>query len=100
MGYIEKNYMNENLSVKDISTCVFLSPAYMCTYFKQETGKTINQYITEYRIDKAKEFLAEKANRVSDVAGMVGYSDGNYFTKLFKKSLGMTPSEYRERLGP
>jgi two-component system response regulator YesN len=99
ISYIEKHYMNKDLSVKGISTSVYLSPAYMCTYFKQETGRTINQYITEYRLDKAKELLEEKANRVSDVAEMVGYSDGNYFTKLFKKSLGMTPSEFRERLG-
>jgi len=98
INFIQKNYMNENLSVKDISSYTYLSPAYMCTYFKHETGKTINRYVTECRIEKAKELLYNKEYSVSEVAGKVGYNDGNYFTKLFKKSMGVTPSEYRERL--
>ena len=95
MDYIHTNYHYENLSVKDISLNTFLSPAYLCTYFKQETGKTINQYITECRLDRARELLSKKDYMVSEIAQMVGYSDGNYFTKIFKKGFGMTPSEYR-----
>lgn len=96
MKYIHNNYMNKDLGVKEISESAYLSPAYMCTYFKQVTGKTINQYITEYRIEKARELLSVKEYRISEVAGMVGYEDGNYFTRLFKKNTGFLPSEYRE----
>lgn len=98
ISYIQKNFMNENLSVKDISDNTFLSPAYLCTYCKQETGKTINQHITECRIEKAKELLSDKRYRISEIAGLVGYGDGNYFAKIFKKYLGVSPTEYRKRL--
>ena len=96
--YIGENYMKEGLSVKDISAHVFLSASYVCTVFKNETGKTLSQYITDYRMEKAKRLLADPRYRISDISSQVGYSDGNYFGKSFKKHTGMTPSEYRERI--
>lgn len=95
--YISQNYMNETLSVKDISTHVFLSTSYVCTFFKNETGQTLNQYITEYRMEKAKQLLRDGRFKISDISSRVGYSDGNYFGKSFKKYSGLSPSEYRER---
>lgn len=95
--YISKNYMNETLSVKDISTHAFLSTSYVCTFFKNETGQTLNQYITEYRMEKAKRLLKDARFRIADISSRVGYSDGNYFGKSFKKYCGLSPSEYRER---
>ena len=95
--YISKNYMNETLSVKDISSHVFLSTSYVCTFFKSETGKTLNQYITEYRMEKAKQLLKDARFKITDISFRVGYSDGNYFGKSFKKYCGLSPSEYRER---
>lgn len=95
--YISKNYMNETLSVKDISSHVFLSTSYVCTFFKSETGHTLNQYITEYRMEKAKQLLKDARFKITDVSSRVGYSDGNYFGKSFKKYCGLSPSEYRER---
>ena len=53
--YISRNYMNDTLSVKDISGHVYLSASYVCTFFKSETGQTLNQYLTEYRMEKAKQ---------------------------------------------
>lgn len=94
--YISKNYMNENLSVKDISTHVFLSTSYVCTFFKNETGRTLNQYLTEYRMEKAKQLLKDARFKITDISSKVGYSDGNYFGKSFKKYTGLSPSEYRE----
>ena len=94
--YISKNYMNETLSVKDISSHVFLSTSYVCTFFKSETGQTLNQYITEYRMEKAKQLLKDARFKISDISSRVGYSDGNYFGKSFKKYCGLSPSEYRE----
>ena len=95
--YISKNYMNETLSVKDISTHVFLSTSYVCTFFKNETGKTLNQYITEYRMEKAKQLLKDARFKITDISSRVGYNDGNYFGKSFKKYCGLSPSEYREQ---
>lgn len=98
INYIEKNFAEKNMDINQISENTFLSPAYLCTYFKRETGKTINQYITDYRLNKATEFLMDKKYRISDVAGLVGYDD-NYFARIFKKKFGISPSEYRERFG-
>ena len=98
MNYISENYMQEGLSVKDISSHVFLSASYVCTVFKNETGKTLSQYITEFRMEKAKQLLSDPRYRISDISSSVGYSDGNYFGKSFKKYTGMTPSEFRERM--
>ena len=96
--YIGKNYMKETLSVKDISAEVFLSASYVCTFFKNETGQTLNQYLTEYRMEKAKLLLADPRYKIADISSKVGYSDGNYFGKSFKKYTGLSPSEYREKL--
>lgn len=95
--YIGKNYMNETLSVKDISSHVFLSTSYVCTFFKNETGQTLNQYLTEFRMEKAKLLLRDARYKISDISSRVGYSDGNYFGKSFKKYSGLSPSEYREK---
>jgi two-component system response regulator YesN len=95
-NYIASNYWDGNLSVKQISEYTFLSMAYMCSMFKQETGKTINQYITNLRIEKAKELLKNKSYTISDVAELVGISDSQYFAKIFKKNIDMTPTMYKE----
>lgn len=95
-SFISKNYQNESLSVKDISEHVYLSTSYVCTIFKNETGKTLNQYLTEYRIDKAKSLLLDPRYKITDISAKVGYSDGNYFGKTFKKMVGFSPSEFRE----
>ncbi len=96
--YIGKNYQNDLLSVKDISSHVFLSVSYVCTYFKNETGQTLNQYLTEYRMERAKELLQDPRYKIADISSKVGYSDGNYFGKSFKKYSGLSPSEYREKM--
>lgn len=96
--YISKNYMRETLSVKDISTHVFLSASYVCTFFKSETGQTLNQYLTEYRMERAKQLLGDSRYKIAEISSKVGYSDGNYFGKSFKKYSGLSPSEYREKM--
>ncbi len=96
-NYIGENYMKDTLSVKEISNHVFLSTSYVCTFFKNETGKTLNQFLTEYRMEKAKQLLDDPRYRISEISSKVGYNDGNYFGKSFKKYTGISPSEYRER---
>lgn len=96
--YISKHYSNDALSIKEISEHVFLSASYVCTYFKNQTGQTLNQYLTEYRMDKAKQLLADGRYQITDISSKVGYSNGNYFSKSFKKFTGMNPSKYREKM--
>lgn len=96
-SYIQRHYGNPMLSTKEISEYASLSASYACTIFKNETGQTLNQYLTEYRLKKAQELLNDPRNTVSTVSTMVGYNDSNYFSKAFKKYTGISPSVYRER---
>jgi two-component system, response regulator YesN len=97
LKFIKSNYGDPELSVDKLGRSINLAPTYMCALFKEKTGKTLNNYITEYRLEKAKEHLRDNTLRVSSIASLVGYRDGNYFSKLFRKATGFTPSEYRER---
>lgn len=86
------------MSVPDISDHVNLSSSYVCTLFKTETGQTLNQYLNEYRIRMSKQLLADQRFKITDISSKVGYSDGNYYSKAFKKMVGLSPTEYREKM--
>jgi two-component system response regulator YesN len=94
---IEEKYA-ENLSVNDIAKEVFLTNTYLCFLFKQETGMTINEYLIDVRIRAAKAMLDNANNKIYDVAFAVGYKSVSYFTRLFAKTTGITPSEYRGKV--
>ncbi|WP_274650791.1 response regulator [Paenibacillus humicola] len=96
--YIHRSYADEELSIQKICEFTFLTPAYLCSLFKAHTNQTINGYITEYRMHKAKSLLSDPKLTIQQIAVLVGYSNSNYFAKVFRKQAGMTPSEYRERL--
>ena len=96
--YIRKNYHRDMLSVREIAEAACLSTAYACTLFKNETGTTINQFISNYRIERAKQLLADPRYKITDIASQLGYSDSNYFGKSFKRLVGLSPSEYREKV--
>ena len=96
--FIHQNYPLPTLSVPDISEHVNLSSSYVCTLFKTETGQTLNQYLNEYRIRMSKQLLADQRFKITDISSKVGYSDGNYYSKAFKKMVGLSPSEYREKM--
>lgn len=96
--FIRQNYGTASLSVPDVSEHVHLSPSYVCTIFKNETGQTLNQYLTDYRIKMSKQFLSDPRYKIADISSKVGYSDGNYYSKAFKKLVGLSPSEYREKM--
>ena len=67
--------------------------------FLNETGQTLNQYLTDYRIKMSKQFLSDPRYKIADISSKVGYSDGNYYSKTFKKKIvGLSPSEYREKM--
>ena len=94
--YIKLNY-SEKISIKEIADQLYLSPNYLSELVKKQTGKTISEYLTEYRLEKACQLLDHAEYRVGDVSGMVGIHDGRYFSNMFKKKYGMTPTEYRNR---
>ena len=96
--FIHQNYASSALSVPDVSEHVHLSSSYVCTIFKNETGQTLNQYLTDYRIKMSKQFLSDPRYKITDISSKVGYSDGNYYSKAFKKIVGLSPSEYREKM--
>ena len=94
--YILENYHDDQLSILSISKQMYLTPNYLSLLFRKETGKTINQYITEVRIDKAKQYLKDYSMKLIKVAKNVGYGDAKYFTKVFEKTTGIKPKEFRE----
>ena len=96
-NYIAKNFMNDTLSIGEISGYLHMSASHVCTIFKKETGDTINSYLTEYRLSKARQYLRETMLTVSEISTKVGYRDNSYFGRSFRKHVGMTPNEYRNR---
>lgn len=96
-GYIREKYQDPYLSLKEISDYVHLSNSHMCMLFKKETGITINQYLTDVRMEKAKRMLKDGRYNVAGVSEMVGYRDSSYFGKAFRKSFGLTPLEYKDQ---
>ncbi len=95
-NYIMDNYQNHDLNIDEIAKKLFVNYAHLCFIFKRDTGITINEYLTEFRIKKAKELLDAGNNLILDVACKVGYADANYFGKCFKKFYGLAPSKYLE----
>ena len=97
MDFISVHYMEPDLCIESISRHVLLSVSYVCSIFKSETKQTVNQYLTAYRIQKAKQLLQDSRYRVVDIMLRVGFNNANYFSKVFRKLEGCTPSEYREK---
>lgn len=95
INYIRINYSDPELSVNFLAQKFFLNKAYLCTVFKKETGKTLNDYIIETRMEAAKSLLQGDIH-IYEISDMVGISNSNYFARSFKKYTGMSPSEYRE----
>jgi two-component system response regulator YesN len=87
---------DEDISINSLAKDVYLTPSYICLLFKQETGETINDFLTNVRIEKAKELINGKMTKLYEVSKKVGYSDPKYFSKLFKKLTGVNPSEYNK----
>lgn len=94
LRYIEGHYRND-IALQDVAAAMNYSDAYFCKLFKQCFDKSFVAYLTWYRIEKAKEQLEDILVNVKDVSLNVGYRDSNYFTKVFKRMVGVTPSDYR-----
>ena len=95
LRYIDQNYTDETLSLNTVAKAANISPNYFSGVFSQEMGQTFVEYLTEKRMERAKELLRYSGKRSSEVAYEVGYRDPRYFSFLFKKTQGCTPSSYR-----
>lgn len=93
--YIEEHYEEEELSLNLLASYVNFSPNHLSMVFSQQTGQTFIKYLTDYRMNKAKELLRGTSMRSSEISLEVGYKDPHYFSYLFKKTQGMTPTQYR-----
>lgn len=94
-SYIREHYNDPDFSLNQVCNHVYLSISYFSSLFKQHTGETFIEYLTRYRLEKAKELLAFTQWKTYDIAARVGYSDPQYFSVIFKRNTGMTPKEYR-----
>ena len=94
-SYIQNNY-NNDISLSDIAGYVYLSTSHFARAFKKQYGKSPIQYLLGVRIEKAKELLEETNLKVGDIAAAVGFSAQQRFNDIFKKHLGVSPSEYRQ----
>ena len=93
--YVEEHF-GEPLTLEEVSQIADLSPTYLSTLFKKDTGITFLEYLSKVRMDMAKKLLKETNDTVADICGKVGYSDVRYFTKSFTKYAGLKPKEYRK----
>lgn len=93
LKYISENY-NKDIGLTELADEVNMNPSYLCILFKEEVGMSYVKYLTNLRINKAKELLKE-GYKVSSVSEMVGYHNYRYFCDIFKKHLGKTPNEYK-----
>ena len=96
--YIKANY-SKALNLDEVSYYVNVSPYYFSKIFKEGTGENFIEYLTNIRIEKAKELLSNTDYSMKEICVMVGYSDPNYFSRSFKKNVGVTPTEYKEGKG-
>ena len=94
---IENHYMTEEISLNTVAISVGMSPSYFSSIFSKEAGKTFVEYLTEVRIEKAKELLMCSSMKTSEIGYEVGYKDPHYFSYIFKKVQGCSPKEYRAR---
>jgi two-component system response regulator YesN len=96
VGFLNENY-RKDISLDDVSREVNINPYYFSKRFKEETGVNFIDYLTNIRIGKAKELLEDPMLSIKEICNLSGYSDPNYFSRIFKKVENITPSEFREK---
>lgn len=96
--YVQEHY-NEELTLTEISEKLHLNYYYLSSYFKNQTNENLTSYINNVRIQKAKQLLLDNNLNIAEVSKQVGFTDHNYFSKVFKKYTKMTPTSYRRKQG-
>ena len=95
--YVEEHYMSENISLNSVATYVNMNSSYFSSVFRKETGRTFVEYLTEVRMEKARELLLCSSLKIAEIAYKVGYNDPQYFSYLFRKYNYCSPKEFRHR---
>lgn len=98
MEYVRANY-DKKLSLDEIAKNAFLSKAYLSSIFKEEIGESLTNYINRVRIEKSRVLLLDKEISLIDIANLCGFEDQSYFTRVFKKIVGISPKKYRDSRG-
>ena len=93
MHYIGENYAEEDLSLNTVASYVNFSPNHLSTIFSQQTGQTFIKYLTDYSMGNAQDLFRCTGEKSSAISLLVGYKDAHYFSYLFKKTQGMTPTQ-------
>lgn len=96
VDFIDSHYTEEDMSLNKAANAANVSANHFSALFSQNMGQTFIEYLTNLRMNKAKEYLRCTSMRSSEIAGEIGYKDAHYFSYLFKKTQGMTPSDYRK----
>lgn len=98
MKQFMKEHFRENITLDTIAASAFLSASYASRLFKKEMNISIMDYLLQLRMDDAKKLLRETTLPIDEISQKTGYADSSYFTKVFRKAMGMTPSRYRQSL--
>ena len=98
VSFIRQNYTGK-ISLDDAAGAVYLSRSYLSKIFKEEMDCTFTGYVSRVRIEKSRELLLDGSISIADIAVMVGFEDQSYFTKVFRRTVGVSPGEYRRRGG-
>ena len=96
--YIKENYYR-HIPLEEIAQITYMSKTYLSTLFKKETGYSISEYINGIRVDRARSLLVNSDIAIVEIARMCGFEDQSYFTKVFRKTTGITPKKCRESRG-
>jgi two-component system response regulator YesN len=97
-GYMQKN-LGKPITLNDVADAIHLTPHYFGQMFKEVTGITFLHYLTKIRMEKACELLRDPRLKHYEISNLVGYTDPNYFTKVFQKIHGKTPKDFRMHVG-
>ncbi|TBL80826.1 response regulator [Paenibacillus thalictri] len=95
-AYINRNY-RQKITVSDIAASIGLSESYLSHLYKKETGENLIDYLTKYRLEQAEQLLRNSDLRTYEIAERVGFADSNYFSRQFKRYIGMNPLDYRNQ---
>lgn len=94
--YLQHNYMVYDLSLESVSDMLKLNTSYFSVVFKRCTGTNFVDYVSDLKISAAKDLLKDPLRSAGEIASIVGLESASYFTRLFKKKTGLTPTEYRK----
>ncbi|MDQ0230306.1 response regulator transcription factor [Metabacillus malikii] len=92
-----KNHYAEPLTLSEVAKHFHFNPSYLSSYFSNHSDEGFIEYLNRIRIEEASKLLVERRATISEISGMVGYSDHSYFCKVFKKFTGLSPSQYRRK---